>query len=594
VEHVDDDVRFAMTMTQPYSRMLRRVVVVYVLLGGAWILFSDRALEALALSPETEAWVQTVKGWFFVAMSAVALFALLRSSLLRIGAAEAALDASREHYRHLLDGLPDAVWEVRGGTIVFANPAAGRLTGVESTALVGRPLASLVAESDRHGLLAFLAEARAGAVRVATVVDTEENEHPVEFAALPLPGSGGAMVLVGRDMGVRQQLEEQLRQSQKMEAVGRLASTVAHDFNNLLTSILGHAQLATLRTHDPAYLQDELAQIRRTAERGALLTRRLLAFTRRQVVRLRLLELHEVVHDLERMLRRLIGEEVELMIEAEPSSGCVMADPSQLEQIVMNLAVNARDAMPAGGTLRIATSAVELDDEAASRMGVAKSGPYAVLTVQDTGTGMDASTLARIFEPFFTTKEEGKGTGLGLATVRGIVQDCGGYVEVKSEIERGSTFRVYLPRVRGPGAVPTPMRPGDQSLMIGSETILLVEDDEPLRRLARRALFECGYQVLEAATGPDAIDVSSSYDGPIDLLLTDAVLPQTRLSEMLAVLKEQRPHMRVLFISGYSDEALARQGISARASTFLHKPFSPSELSRKVRRVLADGPRTRV
>jgi PAS domain S-box-containing protein len=381
--------------------------------------------------------------------------------------------------------------------------------------------------------------------------------------------------------------EARLRQAQKMEAVGTLAGGVAHDFNNLLTAIKcnGEFLLAELGPSDPH--REEVVEIAKAADRAAALTRQLLAFSRRQMLQPRVLDLNAVIGDMEKLLRRLIIEDIHLVTLLDSSLGRICADPSQLEQVIMNLAVNARDAMPTGGTLTIETSNVELDGTYTERRPVVEPGRYVMLAVTDTGCGIEPETQARVFEPFFTTKERGKGTGLGLSTVYGIVKQSGGYVWVYSEPRQGTTFKVYLPRFQD-SAQPDDPGPRHVERLDGTETILLVEDEETVRALARKVLERKGYTVLDARHGKDALLISQRHRGAIQLLLTDMVMPEMGGRELAEHLAGMDERMRVLYMSGYTDDAVARRGLAAPGAAFLQKPFTADALARAVRRVL-DG-----
>jgi GAF domain-containing protein len=383
--------------------------------------------------------------------------------------------------------------------------------------------------------------------------------------------------------------QEQLTQSQKMEAVGRLAGGIAHDFNNLLTIIAGRAQilLEDLLDEDPTRRHAEL--IMQTADRAAALTRQLLAFSRKQVLQPKVFDLNTAVATMSAMLQRLIGEDIILVTVLHPALGHVNADPGQIEQVVMNLAVNARDAMDHGGTLTIETANVELDAAGVAGTDAARPGPHVMLAVTDTGSGMDAETLARIFEPFFTTKPRGKGTGLGLSTVYGIVKQSSGTITVESRPGRGSTFRVYLPRADRPveraGAAAAPARAPH-----GTETVLLVEDEPEVLALASETLAAQGYRVLLAANGPEALALGARHPGLIDLMVTDVVMPQMSGPELARRMRPTHPAMRVLFMSGYTDDAIGQHGLLETETAYLQKPFTPSVLARKVREVL-EAPR---
>jgi two-component system, cell cycle sensor histidine kinase and response regulator CckA len=383
----------------------------------------------------------------------------------------------------------------------------------------------------------------------------------------------------------RKKLEGQLRQAQKMEAIGQLTGGIAHDFNNMLTVIVGYSDLMLqkLRADDP--LRSEVEQVKEAGVRASLLTRQLLAFSRKQVLQPRVLDLNAILTNMDRMLQRLIGEDIGLVTVPEPGLWRVHADPGQIEQVIMNLAVNARDAMPQGGKLTIETANVQLDDAYAREHVFVKPGPYVMLAVSDTGCGMDAETQAHIFEPFFTTKEPGKGTGLGLSTVYGIVKQSEGYVWVYSEVGRGTAFKIYLPRVEAVAEAVEPSREAARTVR-GSETILLVEDDNPVRKLIHSTLHAYGYTVLEAHHGKHAIQVCEQHAGPIHLMVTDVVMPEMRGRELAERLKPSHPTMKVLFMSGYTDRGIVHHGELVQGTAFLQKPFTPDALARKVREVL--------
>ena len=380
--------------------------------------------------------------------------------------------------------------------------------------------------------------------------------------------------------------EEQLRQSQKMEAVGRLAGGVAHDFNNLLTAILGYSQLMQTRLDQASPLHREVEEIQKAGQRAASLTRQLLAFSRKQVLQPKVLDLNAVVTDIDKMLVRLIGEDIEMISFPDPKLGRVKADPGQIEQVIMNLAINARDAMPQGGKLIIQTSNVTLEDSYTSKRSLSlKPGPYVMLAVTDTGYGIDKKILPHIFEPFFTTKEQGKGTGLGLSTVYGIVNQSDGDIWVETEPGRGTTFKIYLPRVDNP-AEEQQASESRESLFSVSETILLVEDEDVVRKLVHEILKMNGYNVLQAANGREALPICEQHAGPIHLMLTDVVMPQMGGRELAERVASLRPEMKVLFMSGYTDDAIVHHGVLDSGIAFIQKPFTPDSLARKVRDML--------
>ena len=388
-----------------------------------------------------------------------------------------------------------------------------------------------------------------------------------------------------RDITDQRELEERFRQSQKMEAVGRLAGGVAHDFNNLLTVILGYDDVL-LHGLEPGPLREAAQEVRQAGERAAALTRQLLAFSRKQTLVPEVLDLGDVVSGLSTMVERLIGEDIKVSVVVSPNVGRVKADRGQLEQVVMNLAVNARDAMPKGGSLIFELQNVELDDAYAATHAEVEPGPYVLLAISDTGTGMDAETQKRIFEPFFTTKEAGKGTGLGLSTVYGIVHQSGGSIDVYSELGRGTTFKVYLPRFAGDAAVPRADSGLHPTLATESETVLVVEDEAAIRQLTKLILQKAGYTVLLAESPVAAERIAGSHPGPIHLLLTDVVMPGMRGPELAERLIRLRPDLRVLFMSGYTDDAIVHHGFLDAGREFLQKPFTPNVLLRKVREVL--------
>jgi len=379
--------------------------------------------------------------------------------------------------------------------------------------------------------------------------------------------------------------EEKLRQSQKMEAVGRLAGGIAHDFNNLLTVITGYGQILLARMHPGEPLRTPAEEIGRASARAASLTRQLLAFSRKQLLEPKVIEINGLVSNIGTMLRRVIGEDIQLISDLDPGAGWVKADPGQLEQVLLNLAVNARDAMPQGGRLTIATGARSIGpNEASPDLGL-PAGPYVVIRVTDTGMGMSAEVQAQIFEPFFTTKEKGKGTGLGLSTVYGIVTQSGGMIEVESAPGRGATFCILLPQIEGiPEAARGEAATG--AVTGGSETILLVEDEDMVRALAKDILKMNGYKVLEAAHGNAALDLSRAYDGPIALMLTDVVMPAMNGHELYEKLAPLRPGMRVLYMSGYAESGIVHDGAIDPGTAFISKPFTPDALAAKVRAIL--------
>jgi len=393
------------------------------------------------------------------------------------------------------------------------------------------------------------------------------------------------VLVLTTDVTERRQLEDQLRQAGKMEAVGQLAGGVAHDFNNILTAILGYADLLAEGLPAADQRREDLDEIRKAAQRAAALTRQLLAFSRKQVLEPRALDVNVLVDNMDKMLRPILGENVELRAMPAPELHSVRADPNQIEQVILNLAVNARDAMPKGGKLTIETANVDLDEHYAARHATVVPGPHVMLAVSDTGTGMDAATQARIFEPFFTTKDPGRGTGLGLATVYGIVKQSGGTIWVYSELGQGTTFKIYLPALDAPAE--RVGRPSAPMLgLMGTETILVVEDDEQLLHVAHRALEARGYTVLTAGRGDAALETARGHSGPIHLLLSDVTIPDMDGRALAAALRKERKDLRVLYMSGYADQAIVHHGVLDAAVAYLPKPFTTEAISRRVREVL--------
>jgi PAS domain S-box-containing protein len=472
------------------------------------------------------------------------------------------------------------------------NPAAEQIFGYRKDEVLGLgpPFEQLVPESSRALVEEAARSSRAGDMSAHQVFDNRTKDGRVitcQWFNTPLAGEDGhfeGVLSLAQDITERRSLEEQLRQAQKLDAIGQLAGGVAHDFNNLLTIIIGYSEMLQrlLRPEDPArQLVDE---IRKAGDRSASLTRQLLAFSRRQVLAPKVLSLNEVVRDTEKMLHRVIGEDLQLATFLDAELGPVRADPGQVQQVLLNLAVNARDAMPQGGQLTIETRNVELDAAYAQTHPGVAPGPYVLLSVSDTGTGMSEEVRRRIFEPFFTTKGPGKGTGLGLAVVHGIVQQSEGHIAVQSVVGAGTTFHIYLPRVPPEGASKSAAE--KPAVPRGTETLLLVEDEPGVRALARHVLAGLGYTVLEAGHGEEAVHVWQRHAGPIHALITDVVMPGMGGRLLAEQLGQLRPGLKVLYLSGYADDAIFRHGVALEETALLQKPFTPDVLARKVREVL--------
>ena len=477
------------------------------------------------------------------------------------------------------------------GDIEYVNPAFTRLSGCGSAEVLGKNLRSLKSAGRAPEFFKQLWEAVLERKSWHGEISSRREDgklYAEELKIMPVQGAGGEIahfVSTQQDVTERRLLEQQFRQSQKMEAVGRLAGGVAHDFNNLLTVILGYTAMTLTIVDSSNPAQGFVEEIKKAGERAATLTRQLLAFSRQQVLDLQVLNLNTLVADVTNMLECLIGADVDLAMIRDPELGLVKADPGQLEQILVNLVVNSRDAMPQGGKLTIETANVTLDEPHADSQTAAPPGRYVMLAVSDTGTGMDAETLTHIFEPFYTTKEKGKGTGLGLSMVYGTVKQSGGYVWVYSEPGRGTTLKIYLPRVeKVESPAPAFEAPGDSDL--GTETILLVENEEAVRSLARRILEAFGYKVIESLSPEDALQIGQGHKEQIDLLLTDVVMPRISGRKVAEHLTLLRPRLKVLYMSGYTDNSVLRHGVLEAGMPFLQKPFTPSSLARKVREVL--------
>ena len=512
--------------------------------------------------------------------------------------AEAALREREEFVRLLMDSTAEAIIGIdREGNCTFCNAACLRFLGyrraedllhknvhnlIHHTRADGRPYPH---ENCRvlHGAL----QGEGIHVNDEVMWRRDGSSFPVEYSSYPVRREGkiiGAVVTF-IDISRRRQLEAQLRQAQKMDAIGTLAGGVAHDFNNLLLVIGAYAELMldSLTAENP--LRRNVDEILTASHRAADLTRQLLAFSRKQMQALQLLDLNSVIQEISKMLPRLIGEDIQLVVIPGPDLTKVKADPVQIEQVVMNLAGNARDAMPHGGRLTMQTANVKLDEAYVHRHSIVPPGEYVLLEVTDTGEGIAPEHINHIFEPFYTTKEEGKGTGLGLATVYGIVKQNGGFIWVYSEAGLGTTFKIYLPAIQNGNVKQRPVKVVE-TCATGTETLLLVEDEPAVRRSALEFLTLNGYTVLEAKNGEDALRVSRDYLGPIHIMVSDVVMPQMGGAQVAEQLAAERPNMKVLFVSGYAETTILRHGVIDVRTRFLQKPFSLKALAHKIREIL--------
>jgi len=510
------------------------------------------------------------------------------------------LSQSEERYRDYFENAKDAIYvHDLTGRYIMVNKAGEELIGYSRAEILQMRISDVVPRNGLDHIHARLKEKLADhslTIYEVEAIRKDGSRVPIEVSSRLIYENGVPVAVQGsaRDITERKRSEEalrasqlQLQQSQKLEAIGQLAGGVAHDFNNMLTAIIGYTDLSLRRVGLENPIRRNLEETKKAAERAASLVRQLLAFSRKQILEPKVLDLNDVVKDMHKMLTRLIGENIKLATRLETDLGSVKADPCQVEQIIVNLVVNARDAMPRGGRVTIETANVALDDQFAVKKHVSvKPGEYVMLAVSDTGSGMDQETQARIFEPFFTTKEVGKGTGLGLSTVYGIVKQSGGNIWVYSEQGLGTVFKVYLPRIDDATASTIARQSQETSAPRGTETILLVEDEDVVRGLTRKILMQAGYNVLDAKGGDEAIRLCHAHAGPIDLLLTDVVMPEVSGKEVADRLLELRPSIRVLYMSGYTDEAIVQHGVLDANVKFIQKPFTWVGLTRKVREVL--------
>jgi two-component system cell cycle sensor histidine kinase/response regulator CckA len=579
--------------------------IAYWLLGRRTALWASGCitLSALLLAVLAEMGVRLpqrypmipINIWAFFALVVVINIGTIELTLAERKRAEEALRASEAKFRAIVEYSHEAILflDLKGVTL-YRSPATERLTGIGNEGRIGYVAFDWIHPDDLPAVRLAWTEVlqQAGIIRRVAYRARHKDGSWMWFDGLLQNyldnPSIHAIVLTVRDITAQKGLEEQLRQSQKMEAIGQLAGGVAHDFNNLLTVINGYSILAlnSLKADDP--LRNKLQEIHKAGERAAGLTSQLLAFSRKQVMQPQTLDLNKALRNMESMLSRLMGEDVELRLELGPEAPAIYADPHQLEQVVMNLAVNARAAMPNGGTLLLETSTLELDRDDLAFHPEVHAGRRAMLAVSDTGVGMDETTRQRIFEPFFTTKEVGQGTGLGLSTVQGVVAQSGGHIDVYSEPGHGSTFKIYLPLSSEAGVVP-PAKTAPPVPAGNGETILVVEDQPDLRLLTASVLREHGYRVMEASNGTEALAISKRPGQVLHLVLTDVVMPHCNGRELVTRMQKAFPQVKALYMSGYTDDVIVHHGVLVGDTPFIAKPFAPEELVAKIAEVLSQS-----
>jgi PAS domain S-box-containing protein len=578
----------------------RRDLLVLLVLGGAMLVAAD----SWDMDDAFDTWAHDHVWLGFhldelVLVSSIMFFGLavfvarrwceLRDEVVGRQNAETALDASETKYQALVEQSSDGIIATDNDwNIQFANSSACKMFGYPLEELLRLKIDETYPTEERVS-----GAARRQNLQVGDTLRFERNVlrkdgtcFPAEVILRRVEDNRHQGII--RDITERKRLEQQLLQSQKVEAIGRLAGGVAHDFNNILTTVIGYCVLLRDQLGTGSDARANIEEIAAAAERAASLTRQLLAFSRKQTLQPKVLDLNIVVGNMDKMLRRLIGEDVELVTKLAPDLGCVKADPAQVEQVLVNLAINARDAMPNGGKLIVETANATLHEEYARLHEDVKPGDHVMIAVTDTGSGMTDEVKTRLFEPFFTTKPQGQGTGLGLATCYGVVKQSGGHINVYSELNRGTTFKVYLPRISEPASV-VATAPIPTADLGGKETILLVEDDHAVRGLNARLLRAKGYTVIEATNGQEALRVADQRPGnSIKLLLTDVIMPEMGGKELAQHFRAVHPNTKVLFCSGYTQEAIDRGGELEPGTAFLQKPFTPALLASKVREVLDD------
>ncbi len=568
-----------------------RLAGIYILVAGLYIVFSDRLVESLVHDSATLSRLQSVKGVGFVLATGVMLFFLMRFEFARRDASERRAHEHQAHFRALFDSpLVGMVLSRRGGQVIDANSAFERISGLRRADLAdGRVNAWSCIPEEYAGAVQAMSEpleGRGPAPPLAVeLLRPDGHRVPVVIGSVRVEHQDDLVASLVLDISAQRELEGRVLHKQKLEAVGLLAGGVAHDFNNLLTAIIGYAELCSEQTPRDTPLHRDLAEISAAGQRAAALTQQLLAFSRRQVLHPQVVEARDVVEHVAPLLRRLAGDAITLVTAFAPEAGAVLVDPGQLEQVLVNLVVNARDAMPDGGRVVIRTEALDVDAQEAALHPGTMAGPHVAISVTDTGIGMDPATLSRVFEPFFTTKDAGRGTGLGLASVHGIVAQSGGHVRATSERGRGTTLTVVLPRAaRAPLAAPA-ARAAEDALAPATGTVLIADGDPALLRLTQSVLAAHGYSVLTAATGGEVTRALQSHPGPLKLAIVEAWLPGTSVGGLIEVLRARHPGLPVLVTSG-QEVRLSSAELPPGVAT-LEKPFRPAELVRRVESLVA-------
>lgn len=579
-----------------------RIALTYLILGLLWIWISDFSLVRMDIQSLAAFWAAAGKGSLFVIASSVLVFFLVYRDYATVLKAvverrktDEKLVAGEKRYRQLVDLLPTAVFLQSQEKITFCNPAFLKLMcASHEREVLGKSPFDIV-HPEYHSLvrerIARMYETRKQVPEVEMrIVRLDGKEVPVYSIATLVLNSGNAEILVAMtDLSERHHLESQIQQAQRIEAIGRLAGGIAHDFNNLLTVINGYSELLTPGA-DPTTIEHvAVSAIREAGTRAASLTSQLLTFSRRAIVSPIVLDLNEQLRQSEKLLRCLIGEDILITLSLDPNLGRIKADPGQLDQVVMNLAVNARDAMPTGGQLRIETRATKLnlngsDDDCGPD---SELKAFSELTVRDTGCGIAREDLQAIFDPFFTTKEPGKGTGLGLSVVDGIIRQAGGFILADSEVGKGSLFRIWFPVVNEPVSLTDTDSAATMSSVI--QTILLVEDEAAVRNVVQTGLESFGYRVIVAGSAVDAIQLMQVHGPEIDLLITDVVMPGMSGRQLSDQLRIQYPNLKILFVSGYTDDAVVRHGVEDSSDILLLKPFTPAELAQRIKTLFDDA-----